>query len=131
MKIKDLIDKRLPLREQARQAYFLRNKFRTKSRELMKNKRMANSLNKIDPNLRWEALVEKKRKSGLTGDALWRAIIESSMRSREINLGEIAICPNCFAFGNDIVLRRRKSVLSHAKKEFYVCNLCKKCGYEF
>ncbi len=81
-KIPDLIDKNLSLEEQARQAFDLRNQFRTQARELMSDRALAESLYITDPNLTWEQIVEKQIKKGMVGDDVYRAIIESSQRSR-------------------------------------------------
>jgi len=53
-KISELINKNASLEEQARQAFELRNQFRTQARELMADRDLAASLNKTDPNLTWE-----------------------------------------------------------------------------
>ena len=63
-KIPDMIDKSLPLKEQAKQAFNLRNKFRTQARELMADRAAAESLYKTDPNLTWKEIVKKQRKKG-------------------------------------------------------------------
>ena len=81
--IPDLIDKSLPLEEQAKQAFSLRNQFRTQARELMEDRVLAESLYKSDPNLTWEQLIEKQRNKGYSGDDIYKAIIESSQRSRK------------------------------------------------
>mgnify|MGYP001658867278 FL=1 len=49
-KIPDMIDKSLSLEDQAKQAFNLRNKFRTQTRELMADRKLAESLYKTDPN---------------------------------------------------------------------------------
>ena len=82
-KIPDMIDKSLPLEEQAKQAFDLRNQFRTQARELMADRATAESLYKTDPNLAWEEIVRKQRAKGLEGDDIYKAIIESSQRSRK------------------------------------------------
>ncbi len=82
-KIPDMIDKSLPLEEQAKQAFNLRNQFRTQARELMADRATAESLYKTDPNLTWEELVRKQSAKGLEGDDIYKAIIESSQRSRK------------------------------------------------
>ena len=66
-KIPDMIDKSLPLEEQAKQAFDLRNQFRTQARELMADRATAESLYKTDPNLAWEEIVRKQRAKGLEG----------------------------------------------------------------
>jgi len=80
--IPDLIDYSQSLEKQAYQAFSLRNKFRTAARELMANRELAESLYITDPNPTWEALIKKQRAKGLTGDDIYKAIIQSSQRSR-------------------------------------------------
>ncbi len=78
-----MIDKSLPLEEQAKQAFNLRNQFRTQARELMADRAIAEALYKTDPNLIWEEIVRKQSEKGLKGDEIYKAIIESSQRSRK------------------------------------------------
>ncbi len=81
-KIPELIDKNLTIEQQAKQAFNLRNQYRTKARELMSDQKLAESLFKTDPNVTWEQLVQKQIDRGLSGDDIYKAIIESSQRSR-------------------------------------------------
>lgn len=77
-----MIDDSLPLEQQARQAFDLRNQYRTQARELMSDRQLAESLYSTDPNLTWEQIVQKQMDKGLSGDDIYKAIIESSQRSR-------------------------------------------------
>lgn len=81
--IPGLINKDLSLQQQARQAFNLRNQFRTQTREMMSDRELAASLNKTDPNLTWNQVVKKYSGQGLKGDDLWNEIIQSSTRSRQ------------------------------------------------
>ena len=81
-KIPDLIDDSLPLDQQARQAFELRNQYRKQARELMSDRQLAESLYATDPNLTWEQIVQKQIDKGLSRDDIYKAIIESSQRSR-------------------------------------------------
>ncbi len=81
-KIPDLIDDSLPLEQQARQAFDLRNQYRTQARELMSDRQLAEFLYATDPNLTWEQIIQKQIDKGLSGDDIYKAIIESSQRSR-------------------------------------------------
>ncbi|WP_210412871.1 hypothetical protein, partial [Leptospira gomenensis] len=84
----DLINKTLPLQDQAKQAFELRNAFRSASRDLMSDRVEAAKLAAEQKNMTWGQVVEKYESMNLHGDALWRAIIESSQRSRSsINSG--------------------------------------------
>ena len=82
------IDKSLSLEEQAKQAFELRNTYRTQARELMADRATAQKLYQEEPNLTWDQVVEKASDKGFTGNALWKEIIESSSRSRpSVNQG--------------------------------------------
>ena len=63
-----MIDRSLPLEEQAKQAFNLRNQFRKQARELMADRATAESLYRTDPNLTWEEVVRKQSEKGLRGD---------------------------------------------------------------
>lgn len=82
-KIGDQIDKSLPLEQQAKQAFELRNQYRTEARALMADRKLADQLNASDPNQTWEEIVNKTKAKRLSGDDVWNGIIESSMRSRQ------------------------------------------------
>ena len=87
-KIKSMIDTTKPLEQQARQAFNLRNQFRTQARELMSDRALAESLYKTDPNMTWQQVVERYSNRGLSGDSLWQEIINASTRSRaSVNQG--------------------------------------------
>jgi uncharacterized protein YkwD len=81
-KIPNMIDKNLSLEDQAKQAFDLRNQFRTQARDLMSDRDLAASLNKADPNLTWEQVVQKYSDKGFKGDALYQEIINAAQRSR-------------------------------------------------
>ena len=81
--IPNRIDKNLSLEEQAKQAFNLRNQFRTQARELMADRALAESLNETDPNFTWEKMVKKQINKGLEGDEIYKEIIRSSQRSRK------------------------------------------------
>lgn len=80
--IPNLIDHSLSLEQQARQAFELRNQYRTQARELMSDRQLAELLYKTDLNLTWEQMIQKQIDKGLSGDDIYKAIIESSQRSR-------------------------------------------------
>lgn len=81
-KIKDMIDTSKPLEQQAKQAFELRNQFRTQARELMSDRGAAESLYKTDPNMTWEQIVNKYTTKGYSNENLWQEIINASTRSR-------------------------------------------------
>ena len=76
-----LLNKAQPLQQQAMQAFTLRNSYRTYARELMADREYAAYLNKVEPNMTWQQIVDKY--SGqYSGDSLWNRIIEGSQSSR-------------------------------------------------
>ncbi|MCD7947393.1 MAG: hypothetical protein LUG13_03730 [Oscillospiraceae bacterium] len=81
-KIPELINNNASLEEQAKQAFNLRNQFRTEARYLMSDRKLADALNITDPNRTWEEMVKIQIDKGFKGDDIYRKIIESSQRSR-------------------------------------------------
>jgi len=80
-RIPSLLDRSLPLEGQARQAFEMRNGLRTQARDLMADRQMADFLNRTEPNMTWNQVVDKY--SGkYSGDELWYKIIGSSQKSR-------------------------------------------------
>jgi hypothetical protein len=83
----------VPAEERARRAYQMRKDARLLARAMMKDPAEVALLRKRDvekygtpdgPTLDW--LVEKERKKGLSGDAVWEAIVESAQRTdRAVN----------------------------------------------
>jgi RHS repeat-associated protein len=80
-KISVRINRKLPLEQQARQAFELRNNVRTKAREMMSDRTAAERLNKEEPNMTWDQMLEKYKK--YSGEDLWNKIITSSQKSRQ------------------------------------------------
>lgn len=78
-KIPDLIDKSKGIKEQAMQAFELRNTYRTQARELMKDKAARSMLDQKHKNPTFEEIMEhKKKKYGLTDEEAYQDIIRSS-----------------------------------------------------
>ncbi len=75
------LDKNAPLEQQARQAHAMRNEYRTRARELMKDRAEAARLDREHPHLTWEEAVRKYESKGYTGDEVYKQIIGSSQRS--------------------------------------------------
>jgi hypothetical protein len=80
----------LSAEERARRAYAIRHEARIEARERMPNKMDVAELRARDrakygnpDGPTFEYLVERNRKKGLEGDAIYEAIIESSARSNE------------------------------------------------
>jgi len=82
-KIPELIDYSKSLKEQAYQAFSLRNQYRTAARELMADRIKAEALYITDTNPTWTQIIQKQMDKGLSGDDVYREIIKSSQRSRK------------------------------------------------
>lgn len=78
------IDGSLPIREQALQAFQLRNAAKIEARAMMTDRQAAALLDKTDPIPTLQDIVRKTFNGGQgpVGDDMWRAILESSTRSR-------------------------------------------------
>jgi hypothetical protein len=70
------------LRNQARQAFELRNQARIDARALMSNRKKALEYDITDPIPTWQDQVRHSYAKGNRGSAIWEDILESSMRSR-------------------------------------------------
>jgi len=80
------IDKSLSIKEQAKQAHFLRNKYRVQARKLMADRMLAEKLSINNTNLPFEYYENKYLKQGYTGNLLYRKILEASNRTnKEVN----------------------------------------------
>jgi hypothetical protein len=78
------IDGSLPIREQALQVFQLRNAAKVEARAMMTDRQAAALLDKTDPIPTLQDVVRKVYDGGRgpVGDDMWRAILESSTRSR-------------------------------------------------
>lgn len=81
------MDKTLPLEEQAKQAFQLRNLIRAQTRDLMSDEATRASLDNVRPNIGFEDLVAHKvAKYGFTREeALWDIIRTASESNKDIN----------------------------------------------
>jgi hypothetical protein len=77
-----LLDEGVSLESRARILSELRRSLRGWTRALMRNRELADYLTAAEPNVSFEELVERKRKKGFQGDAIYQDIIDSSTRSR-------------------------------------------------
>lgn len=77
------IDKTLPLEEQAKQACQLRNKNKENARNLMHDQNSRNQLDKDEPTVSFEKMIERKMNQGFSGENIYKAIIESSTKTRK------------------------------------------------
>lgn len=83
-KIPDLIDKSLPIEEQARQACALRNKFRTQARDLMADQKLRKELDISDPNKSFEELLtDKMQRKNLSRDEAIADILKTAVKTRK------------------------------------------------
>lgn len=76
------IDSSAPLEIQARQAFNLRNTYRSQAREFMSDRVTADRLIREEPNRIWEQMVEYEHNKGINGDKIYQEIIQSSQRTR-------------------------------------------------
>lgn len=83
-RIPEMIDKTLPLEEQAKQAFELRNKFRTQTRDLMKDQEKRKKLDIEEPNKSFEELINKKmREKKLSREEAYKDIIKTASKTRK------------------------------------------------
>lgn len=78
------IDKSLSIKEQAKQAHSLRNKYRMQARKLMKDRELAEYLDVNNSNLPFDYYEKKYLKQGYNGVFLYEKILDSSTKSNRI-----------------------------------------------
>lgn len=82
--IPDLIDKSLPIEQQAKQACDLRNQFRTQARDLMANQEKRKELDISDPNKSFEELVaDKMQRKNLTREQAIEDVLNTATKTRK------------------------------------------------
>ena len=88
--IGNIIDKTKTLEIQAKQAFDLRNTYRTNARNYMKDRKLAEYLQQNEVNQVWESFIKKTEdkliKQGIdisNRDVIWNEIIDNSMHGRE------------------------------------------------
>jgi hypothetical protein len=82
--IPDLIDKTLPIEEQAKQACELRNMFRTQTRNLMANQEKRKELDISDPNKSFEELIaDKMSRKGLSRSEAIEDVLKTATKTRK------------------------------------------------
>lgn len=79
-----LISKELPIEEQARQAFELRNQYRRQARDLMVDQELRKQLDRDEPMQTWEGLIAHKLRKypGISREEAIRQIYESAVCSR-------------------------------------------------
>lgn len=82
--IPNLIDKSLPIEQQARQACELRNRYRTQARDLMDNQELRKQLDITDPNKSFEELlIDKMERKGLNRNQAIEDILNTATKTRK------------------------------------------------
>ena len=82
--IPELIEKSSSIEEQAKQACYLRNTFRTQARDLMKNQELRKRLDEEDPNKSFEELLlDKMNRKGLSREEAIKDILKTSTKTRK------------------------------------------------
>ena len=82
--IPDLIDKSLPVEQQAKQAFELRNKFRTQARNLMANQEKRRELDITDPNRTFEELITSKmERKNMTREQAIEDVLKTATKTRK------------------------------------------------
>ena len=71
------LDASAPLEQQALQAYRLRRDAQMQARRAMRDR---DSIAALPKPRGWEAIVDRYRGAGLSGDALWQTIIDAASR---------------------------------------------------
>jgi hypothetical protein len=80
------LDNTAPLESQAKQAFDLRNANRTQAREFMSDRITADRLVREEPNMTFDQIVKLKESRGISGDDVYRSILQSSQKTRvEVN----------------------------------------------
>ena len=82
--IPDLIDKSLPVEQQAKQAFELRNKFRTQARNLMADQEKRRELDITDPNRTFEELITSKmERKNMTREQAIEDVLKTATKTRK------------------------------------------------
>lgn len=83
-KIPDMIDRTLPIEEQAKQACRLRNENRTNARDLMRDQETRRKLDEEQPNKTFEELIDSKmERKGMTYEQAVEDIIKTSRKTNK------------------------------------------------
>jgi hypothetical protein len=80
-KIPSRVDTKLPLRQQALQAFHMRNEIKLAARKMMTD---PGELRMLPPPRTFEDVVARARAAGFKGDALWRHIITDASHSNRL-----------------------------------------------
>ena len=89
----ELARRGVSLEERAKVASANRNALRSWIRDIMSNRQGAEYLYQNEPNMTWDQVVAKYQAQGLSGDDLYRAIVEKSVGSRATVDAQLGIDP--------------------------------------
>ena len=78
----DLLVQGVSGEQRARTLFGARNSLRTRARDLMADRELAQALAANEPNMTWPEIVAKYQARGFTGDDLWNEIANAASRSR-------------------------------------------------
>lgn len=79
-----MIDKTKSIKDQAFQAYSLRNKYKAEARLMMNDREAAEALNKADKNLSFDELVQNKMKrKNLTKEQAYKDVINTAGKTNK------------------------------------------------
>ena len=86
-KIPEQIDRSKPIEDQARQAFELRNEYRTKARDLMADQETRKKLDQDSPNRTFEELIaDKMKRKGMTREQAVQDILKTATKTNaEVN----------------------------------------------
>src|SRR5699024_4198819 len=80
----NMIDKTKSIKDQAFQAYSLRNKYKPEARLMMNDREAAEALNKADKNLSFDELVQNKMKrKNLTKEQAYKDVINTAGKTNK------------------------------------------------
>ena len=83
-RIHELIDSSLPIEQKARQAFEIRNKYRTQARNLMADQEARRRLDLTDPNPTWEGILRHKiKEKGMSYEQAIEDIYKTATKSNE------------------------------------------------
>ena len=97
-----MIDKTKSIKDQAFQAYSLRNKYKAEARLMMNDREAAEALNKADKNLSFDELVQNKMKrKNLTKEQAYKDVINTAGKTNKkvnerLNLEQLVISMNTY-----------------------------------
>jgi Asp-tRNA(Asn)/Glu-tRNA(Gln) amidotransferase B subunit len=80
-RIPSMIDRNASIEEQARQAFELRNLYRTIARDLMHDQEARKYLDETQPNKTFEQMIEHKKSKGMTYEEALQDIVRTATKT--------------------------------------------------